>query len=223
MPISLEQMKNEVAEHLGVDEDDLATNAVGGGQSGADSLELLINRSLWEVTDKFNFKEKEGLTSFSTVEGTAEYDLPTVVSTFEAVQVVGYTDPDTDQRVLLTEKPWHWYLQNHNTDETARGKPEYFLRKGSELWLYPTPDDIYSISLHFLQSLSDLSLTIPRSWHEIIMYGAVWRGKLRQNDSAGAMVFKRHQLSLIESAQTTAGKEDKDNRYAGVQVLGREY
>lgn len=212
------QMRSEVLEHLGIDATDLDA-------TGSDNLDLLINRSWWEVCDKFSFKEKEALATFNTVAGTRSYDLPTNATSFEALQLVAYKDPDTDAHIHLKQTSWHWYEQNYSEDSDEQDAPEFYLRKDNDLYIYPTPDDVYTITLHYLKTLDDLSssLAIPQAWHEIILFGAVWRGKMRQNDSAGAMVFKRHQLALIESSLTTASKEDREQKYHGVEVLGREY
>jgi len=217
MPFTLSTLRTELREHLGIDSTDLSD----------DDANLLINRSWWEIIDKFPFREKEQSTTFNTVDGTRSYALATIVSplVYEALRSISVEDPDTKKHTKLEPISEFDYesLYIDSTDE--EGKPERYLRENANLILYPTPDQVYEVTVRYNNILSDLSNTIaiPQSWHEIILFGAIWRGHARFRDYNASELVKRTQTSLISTSVPTEAKEQKDTRLAGLQVLGRDY
>src|SRR6478752_6187325 len=134
MAISVNQMIEELRAHIGVD----ATDTFW---SDSACLELL-NRSRWEILNKFNFKEKEGQYNFDTVQGQAEYTIPEI--DFESIQSIGIQDPYTSRYHKLRRIGINVYQNEEDTNTIFQAQPnQYFRREPDKIILYPTPDKVY--------------------------------------------------------------------------------
>lgn len=224
MGLSLAQIRNEVLEECGIDAVDLDA-------AGSDNLDLIINQSWWEIMDKFDFREKQDDAIISTVVGQRDYNLASTILAadavaFEALRGVFLLDPDTNEHQPLDEISIRKYETLYNEDEESRDEPTNYVRDGGIIRLWPTPDDVYDITLYFLKTLSDVAAggpDVPQAWHEIIKYGAIWRTHHRFRDYTSAKEVRDTQLALIASAQTNVGKEDKYKGQIGVSVPTREF
>jgi hypothetical protein len=238
MPLSITVLRTELREHLGLDEDELPST----------DADALLNRSWWEVMDKFNFREKEAKTSFQTVAGQFEYPMPQGYDALRILSIGGsnnnnllggqfylsggsFLNPtisDETQHTELERSDDKWYEQNYNDDVDYYGQPVKYYRYGSGIVLYPTPDKVYNVNVNYLVTLADLSNTnafppIPQSWHEVILYGAVWRGFMRIGDYNRKQAAQQTQYALINSATPVESKEEFDSSMAGLQFIGRRY
>lgn len=222
MSISTALLRSETLEHLGIDAEDLDA-------TGTANLDLIINRSWWEVSDEFDFKEKETLSTFPTVAGTRTYTIVTVLSEVadEAIQSVSYLDPETDQHVPIDRMSIGWYEENYNAQTTLQARPIRWMHYGGLLYLYPTPDQVYTIIIYHKTVLPDLSgtvsPTIPQNWHEAILFGAVQRGHVRARDYNSANLMQIQYELKIRKLQTTDAKEDKEDKMSGVRILRNGY
>ena len=227
MGLSLASLRTELRKSLGVDAVDLpnATQTSPTEKVGADEL---LNRSLWEVTEKFAFREKERSVSF-TIDNVLghKYTLPGVFDALLDVSIESidgnlvYTPLNRMTRVVYDSL----YSAN-SQDQTKYTIPTDYVRENDCIIFYPSPNQSYNVKLRFLQTIADLSdsntsLTIPQSWHEIILLGAVWRGFITFGDMDRADRIKQHQLSLITSSVPVEAKEEFDSHLSGVEVIGR--
>src|SRR5256885_4174739 len=71
MTLVLADLEAELEEHLGLDSSD-----IGQAPWTIDRIDLLLNRSFWEIQYKFPFREKELTATFVTIAGTRLYSLP---------------------------------------------------------------------------------------------------------------------------------------------------
>lgn len=209
MSIDVPTLRDELRDHLGQDEFDLPD----------DKADLLLNRSYWELIDKFAFREKEVTATFQTVAGTRNYDMP---SPFEALRQLSVLDPVSQQHRVLKKMTVLEYENSYNESDDFQDIPARYVREKCFARLYPTPDDTYTITLKYWTTLADLSDSndpeIPQSWHEIILYGAIYRGFLRIGDLNRANQFKAHQNALINSSIPVEAKEEFDTHTAGLDV-----
>lgn len=220
MGIALATMRTNVLTQLGIDQSDLA-----GGQT---DLDLLLNKSWWEIMDKIDFREKEDSTTIQTVVGTEVYDLAATLNTtdsvvFDALRGVAIEDNDDNSWLNLNEVSQAYYDNNLISQTSAQDKPQYYMREGGNITFLPTPDDVYNIKLRYLKILSDIPTDGPvvhQTYHEIIELGAIWRGHLLFRDFNSAREVKSFQLSLLQSSLSNASKEDRNTKYAGVEVVG---
>lgn len=215
MSIALESLRSELREHLGVDEVELDN----------DACDLLLNRAYWELLDKFPFREKEVSATFDTVDGTLLYSMP---SPFEALRQLSIENPDTYEHTYLRKWDEREYEENYNSDEDSRGYPTHYVREGCSVRLWPTPDDAYTITIKYLTVLEDLSDDntdpgIPQTWHEVILFGALWRGYLRFGDHLRMRSTKDMWNQSLAGLKPTEAKEEADTHYAALQAKLPEY
>lgn len=220
MNLSLETLENELLAHLGLDASDFT--------NGLSDVDLLLNRSWWDISDKFKFREKEASTTFVTVAGTRQYICADIVSpsAFDSLRLLSIEDLVTFQHDPLLNMTLKVYEGLYINNTTEQAKPTNYIRDGGNIILYPTPDKVYTLTLYYRSTLSDLAVSgapIPESWHEIILYGALWRGFARLGDYNRLNGAKKQWASLIESSSPIEAKEASNNPMAGLEVPGREY
>lgn len=217
MGLSTNQLISELRVYTGVDTNEL---------SDTDALTIL-NISWWEVMDKFKFREKESCVVMqavtyptgSTVAGNRDYVLP---GDLEATRILAILDPNTQDHNELERMSEKEYEQVYSEDTSLYAMPTHYVRYSNFVRLYPTPDQDYTITLYYWTRLQDLAansdLTIPQSWHEIILFGGVWRVYARIGDLQRKASFQFDQQRLIETSIPVEVKEQYDTSRAGVSV-----
>jgi len=121
-------------------------------------------------------------TGANTTAGTVYVDTPaTILGTPHEVF-------DETSNVHLKWRPWSWYVDKTDRDtEASRNNPEYWIVYGAgtaagskKVYLYPTPDNTYSIYIYFRKkavTLTGTSVTlIGEEWDQIILQMAVCEG-----------------------------------------------
>lgn len=213
MGLSLQQMRDKVRKPLGVDSDDMPDPDV----------DLLLNVSWWEVADLFEFHEKDSNRSYNTVIGTPNY---AVSSDIEGLDQVVIEDTISGQRTTLDPMSLLVYESSFVDNPNVLGKPTNYVRRGGEVILYPTPDKVYPIIEYYQKTLADLESggpPIPQAWHEIIVYGAVYRGFADFGDYNRSRAAKQMQMELMSVKETPETQEKADRPYAGVRILRPRY
>lgn len=213
--MNLASLRTELRNSLGVDSTDFNDARV----------DELLNRALWELTEKFPFREKELSTNFPTIAATPKYTMP---ANFESLIDISVFDPNTSQWTALLRSTKVNYDNSLNTQSAAeQGIPCEYVRDNDCIILWPTPDTIYNMKLRYEKTIADLTsvnaaLGLPQSWHEIVLLGATWRGFISLGDYDRANAAKAHQISLISSAVPVEAKEEFDTHLGGVEVYGRD-
>ncbi len=212
--LDIQQLRDGLRKPLGVDIDDLPDV----------DADLLLNTSYWELIDKFNFREKEVTATFPTEIGVIRYNMP---EPFEALRQLSILNPDSRKHTTLERMTKYEYENFYVEGEDQYGYPEKYLREGCFARLWPTPDKVYTMTIKYWTTLADLANgqdpQIPQAWHEIIKYGAVWRGYIDLGDFARANQMKTHQISLIDSMAPVEAKEEFDTHTGGVEVIRAPY
>jgi len=215
MALNLDQMRSRLRKALGVDEVDM---------SNSDAT-LLLNRAYWDILDIIKFREKERTVSFNTVLGVRKYIMP---DPFEAIQVLSVRDLYDNSHTPLGYMERTEYESVYDSDIEAYGKPTRYVREDKTAIIYPTPDDVYLVTVRYLTTLDDLSDTnltppIPQAWHEIIEMGGIYRAFIDIGDWNRARAAKQEMMELISTKQPTQAKERGYDQMAGLQVLRRRY
>lgn len=215
MGLDVQELRDSVRLATGTDEADLPN----------DKLDLYLNQSWWEIIDRHHFREKEVTVTFETVAGVRLYNMP---SPFEALRKLSILDSDYKNHTVLNRITIDSYEAKYDEDEDARGFPVEYVREGCAVRLWPTPDAVYTMTQKYWTTLSDLSDTndpvIPQSWHEIVLFGALWRAFiLHMGDYVRGNEAKRHQASLINNAVPVEAKEEIDSHRAALSVEFNEY
>lgn len=222
MSLDITSLRRQLREHCGLIGDDQAElpNTDTSDKTGADTY---LNRAYWELLDKYKFREKDIIATFPTVIGTSFYHTP---SSFEALQSLAIIDLTSEQHTPLDRITNDEYEQIAVGGSQNYAKPEKYLRHGSGIRLWPTPDNIYTIRIYYWTELADLSSgnidpLIPRAWHEVILFGAVARALMGvSRDNLGAQVARTWQTALISGMSPTEEKEEVDSHRSGLEVLG---
>jgi hypothetical protein len=217
MGLTLANLRSSTRKALGVESTD-----TGWGDT---EIDLLLNTSWWELQDVFSFREAEIDRTFNTVAGTASYATATGHNN---TQVLSIEDDDSSQHTLLNPISEIEYESVFVDTTAARGKPTRYMRRGSSIILWPTPDDVYEIKEYYIKTLDDIASggpTIPQAWHELIWLGAAFRGFLELGDVNKAYAYRRLQglPSVTETKQETKAKEKQDVQFAAVQLLRPRY
>ena len=215
MSIDVEVLRTELRVHLGYESD-------GTDELSNDDADLLLNRSFWELLNKFNFREEEKSSTFPTIAGTEFYSLPTL---FESVRNIAIQDPDNSEVwAILDRMTIDEYSKNLNDESSAEGKPVKYLRENNGIRLSPIPDKAtYVIKLKHRITLADLSssnltMVIPQVWHELVLLGGTWRGLQRIRDFEAAREIRNTQIGLINSTVEVESKEEADSPLAGIEI-----
>lgn len=219
MGLSLQNMRDAILKATGTDLTDWT--------NGNTDLDLFLNKSWWDIMEGFDFREKESEpTTFVTVAGTREYTMSTITSVFESIQRISIEDLNDFSHSDLELIQDFTYEDEYINTSAEQAKPTKYFRRAGKLFLYPTPDNVYTLTVYCLTTLADLAAggpTIPQQWHEIIEMGGIWRALLYNQDLHKAAEYKRHQIDLINARTPVKAKELSDTKYAGVEVPGRDY
>lgn len=125
-------------------------------------LNEVINEAYQEICDEYRFRATRELATFSTVVGANAYGLPS-----NCLRVKKVKDCTNDNRIL--KRTHEWALENTSDTDTP-GKPLNYALYENYIKLFPTPNGIYTISLHYQLLITDLASDsdipiIPDPWH----------------------------------------------------------
>lgn len=211
MSLSLALLREDLRTHLGMDSDDLP-------DADADRL---LNRAWWPMAAQINFSEKETEYSFTTVDGTQEYNFP---SDSDAVERVIIRDPDSNTWEPISKIDDWTMFDKQDDDEDAM--PVYYSRRNNVFVFYPVPDAAYDVKVKYQQTLSDLQASgpgVPQEWHEVILWGAVSRGFFQLGDWNRGQQAQVQQATYLNSLKTQEERETIDRPTVGLRVLKRRY
>lgn len=221
--IVISSYRSEILAHLGFE---------AGGLSNP-ILDDFTLRSMWELTNNYKWREVEGESGEITL--TTSTDYLDYAIPYTAITGVFLKNPDTLQWEKLIYRSRDTFITNKIDDASAEGKPEFYWQSGdtsgypadpagagtlvTRLYFQPVPDQDYTINIYFERQLTNLSDSytmspIPREAHELILYGAVYRGFVRLRDFNSAERMKSFQDHLLSRYVPQEAKEEKDRRHA---------
>jgi hypothetical protein len=165
------------------------------------ALRISINKAcsyLWNY-QPWTFRRKSQ--NIRTRAGKADYDLPIGLlqrKTLSGVQKYGVK---YDGKFLP-------YLDNFEELEAQEGAPEYFYIDGDKIYLYPTPDDTYTVTINFL------SLTYALNEDEEEVYSFTSDTDTLNVPEQYEQLFSN---CLISLAMLYAIADETDENYSGYQ------
>ncbi len=217
MAIDLTVLLTELRVHLGLETTDT-------DELSKVDAELLLNRSFWELMNKFKFRETEQSIEFTVDDGEDYIDLPTL---FESMRKLSILNADTNVWTPLVRIDIQEFERTTNDNTSAKGAPEKYFREGVGIRLLSSggggPDKTYTLRIKHRVTLADLAtdnttLTFPDVWHELVLFGGLWRALLRLKDFESAREIKNNQIALINSTVEVESKEEEDSPLAGVSI-----
>ena len=158
----------------------------------------------------------------STADGTAYISV-----TSGAVYVEGITDTTND--VEMENISWSEYKSyTGRADTDAEGKPTEWTRRGSYLYLYPTPDAVYACTIYYKKKptvLTGVAATeIGAEWDEAILKLAVIFGLTKLKRYEEAIVEKKVWTEMMYGLVGMYNREKHDrSRDVGINASARNY
>uniref|UniRef100_A0A6M3KYM3 Uncharacterized protein n=1 Tax=viral metagenome TaxID=1070528 RepID=A0A6M3KYM3_9ZZZZ len=201
------------------------------GSSATNFYNLWINTAyrqlttydyFWGKRRAFRFPQLDTSTTAATVDGTAYISVPSGTLVIQHVY-------DTTNDYYLTNIPYSEYVKySDRSDTTAEGEPSYWTRSGTYVYLYPTPDDAYTMRVYYRAVPDDLSTdasttTIGKEWDDIIVQLAVYTGKKYTGEFEAAKVLRGDIDDMISSMVSIYGQEEKSRvAYLHLDPMYRE-
>lgn len=212
--ITLTRFRYQIRKEVGRDSDDYPD----------DDVDEHINYALWELEDKFPFEVKETLFTTSLVEGQSEYSLSGLTTLDYLYSVATVNDEGVREKLARMTRDW---FDNNVDQDDDEGWPQRYLRENKTLTIWPPPDseaDGENLELALRTSVASLAAGadttgLPRNWDEILLHGAIWRAWKSFGDYAQAQQAYNFQIGLIRNATPTEAKEERDSRYARLDVI----
>lgn len=222
-------LRSELREHLGDQMQSLSTPV----------LDDLILRSYWELQNNYKWRATEGQSGDVTLPAGSEYLDYTVPYT--AITGIFLYDTNVEKWNKLE---WKSRDEFQIARDGAEQMPKYYWQTGdpegyvtdpatqgtlvTRVYFNPIADQDYTINIFFERQLTDLndSYTMspfPREAHEMILYGAVYRGFLRLRDFNSYERMKAAQENLLAKYVPEEAKVEKDRRTAKVVLSVRAY
>ena len=165
------------------------------------SLRISINKAcsyLWNL-QPWTFRKKSQ--RITTRENKAEYNLP--IGLLQRKTVGG-----TQKYGVKYNGKFLPYLDDYEEADERTGEPEYFYIDGDKLYIYPTPDDSYVVTLNYL------SLTYAQNEDEEDVYSFT-------NDTDTLNVPEQYEQlyvnCLISLSMMYAIADETDENYSGYQ------
>lgn len=164
--------------------------------------------------------------TFTTVANQREYALPTNGDGADFYQLLG-VDIDLGGGDVVSATPFDFHSRNRYSPATAyvRGNPVHYRLHGSQVWLIPTPDAAYSVTMHFIPAAPTLSSGGVTSfdgvngWERYIVASTAIA--LLQKEESDPSVYMAEKQSL--TARITSLSKNRDAAYPDqiVDVRGR--
>jgi hypothetical protein len=168
---------------------------------------------VWGVRKRLFFPELETSSSATTVDGTGYVAVPSDCLVVREIF-------DGTNEVRLDWISWPDYIgKTDRADTSAESTPSYWSRSGSSLYLYPTPDAAYSLTIHYKKRVTDLSgasdvTVIGKEWDDVILEMATFFARNRLNEPERAEYAKKNAVEMISGLVTIYGAEERARREA---------
>ena len=173
---------------------------------------LTTSDTIWGIKRRLYFPELEASdTTQSTVDGTAYISVPT-----DCLVVREIYDRTNNRR--LDWIPWTEYIKKTDkSDTSSENEPLKWIRSGGYLFLYPTPDAVYAMTVYYKKRPADLSgasdvTVIGKEWDDIILEVATFMARNWMNEPERAEIAKKTAAEMIGGLMTVYGAEERARR-----------
>jgi hypothetical protein len=140
-----------------------------------------IESAVARAVDHYSVEPWWFLEHESTTSTTADGETVTLPSDYEDIRIV--TATVNGYREFLRPQSYDWYINRQRT-ATASGEPSYYSIFGETCYLWPTPDQVYTITFSYIRKLS-AAMAADNEWSDtagyLIGYRAKWDLYLNTN------------------------------------------
>jgi hypothetical protein len=150
------------------------------GVDATDPLVDWINAALHEFEEAYDWPFMEGVANQPTVAANTQLTLPADFFKLAKAKVVTAAGANV-ARSALTYVPRLKFEDESTFDPFSTGEPSYYTLIGmDQMFVWPTPDGVYSIRVFYQKALADLVNdgdvpAIPTRYHYTIVEGAAVR------------------------------------------------
>ena len=161
------------------------------------TLLQFINDANREVCNRYQWDFLQETTTFDTVASTNQYALSSIASDLQKLVSLRITSPTDSEQWLtpLTAEQFDRY--NATPANDSEGVPTYYYLWENVVYVYPTPDDAYTISVRYIKTPTTLESAdqpdIPEEFQEVVMLGALYRA-MQTNDNFDQSVVIKSQF-----------------------------
>jgi hypothetical protein len=177
--------------------------------------------------NKFRFRETECTAESTLTIGDNFLSLPIAPHLFEALRKISVQNPDTLEWDTIKRRSLDLHESNASDDIEDRGCPIWYTRDQNGIRLQSEGgngvDKAYKIRIKYWVTLEDIDETntevpLPQAWHEILLFGGVWRLYRRLGNHSLGREMRNAQIDLINSTAAVESKEEEDSPLAGVDL-----
>jgi hypothetical protein len=188
-------------------------------KGGVNFLEVWVNAAYRKLAARnyffggikmsFEFPELYTSTSSNTTDGIEYVSTPS-----DCLYVTEIYDSTNDRK--LDRIDWKSYIgYTDRSDTSAEGEPTHWIRRGSNIYLHPTPDDTYSMTIHYQKipaELSDASDTtvLGDEWDTPILELACYTAHIALGEYDKADRAKAEFMDQVQSLIGIYNREKQD-------------
>lgn len=179
---------------------------------------LWINSAYRQLTSRdsvggkrIEIPELDTTSSDATVDGTAYVSVPS-----DCIAISEIFDETNDVQLEWLAYP-EYVGKSDRADTSSEGKPTYWVRSGAYIYLYPTPDDAYTLTIHYRKRPADLSgasdvTVLGEEWDDIILEYAVAIGRDWSNEPEKAMYSRKLADEMTKNLMEIYSREERARR-----------
>lgn len=154
----------------------------------------LLNDTNREVCNRYMLDFMQSSTTFNTVASTASYALSTIAADLQQLTSLRITSPDNNERWLqpMTAEDFDRFIADPTSE--SEGAPEKYYLWNDTVYLYPIPDDAYTIAVRYIKTPTTVESgdqpDIPEEYQEILTLGTLYRAMQINDNFDQALVIK---------------------------------
>ncbi len=126
-------------------------NEIARPELGARIPKSILSAIRFYEAERFWFTEGESTTS--TIASQQNYALP---ADFVEPDILTLTETSENFRFTLRRRSWAW-MRGNQVNTTTTSRPSDWAYYANQIWLYPIPDQVYTLTMSFLLRLDALN------------------------------------------------------------------
>ncbi len=195
-----------------------------GDESGAQITDTDIIRWINAGQNEINKRNRiiKGVATLPTIVGTRVY-------TFPAVRILSIDHLQLDGKPLeyMNFPEAQEYILKNDPEFTQSGTAFLWYEWGSDLFIYPNPSEVGTLSLYYIGYPTDVSaagntLSIPDSYYEPLLQ-FVMQQAYEQDDDASGAGSKAQQLDSSLNVLAEDGDGYRRGTYRTITILDEDY
>lgn len=200
MPMTLQDLRSFVYEHLDIDDDDLSQTVLDG----------FIREAFDDIAQSdYEFQHFQFDATFDTEPGVQSYDL-SAIGTDPPTNVQSIQDVRSDTQ-QLRPRDHRQMRQAFRQDATHSGRPTLYSRWGNQLHLWPIPDTELSIGVTGYRKPNDWIADgaggvpdLPDEFHLCVAFGACALAYAHQDDHEAAILYSQRNENRLRRLRKQA-------------------